>query len=150
MSRRSGTFLKKLRGAKKKLHGPENIRYSRKKGSGDWTPAGYNYMGPGNVIDNAPAQNFADEYAMRHDQAYGDYEWQTGRNPKYEYVIGADDVFEEQMSNTRDDMYQELGYQTFRAKRKAAELGIIPTGRVHKMSRRRSFPNMDEGTHCSF
>jgi hypothetical protein len=150
MSRRSGEYAKKLRRGKNKLQGPENVRYQRPKGSADWTPPGYNYMGPGNVVDNAPAQNFADEYARQHDQAYGEFEWQTGRNPKYEYVVGADDVFEEQMSNTREGFYQELAYQAFRAKRKAAEIGLIPTSRVHKMSKKRSFLNMDQGTHIIF
>ena len=141
----------RFRGEKRKIQGPQNVRYQRRKGTDDWTPSGYNYMGPGNAMDGAPAQNFADEFAHEHDTLYGEYQQQTGRNAKYEYVIGADDVFEQKMSNTRSNMYEEMGFQTFRAKRKLAEFGIIPTGRLNKMSKRKefSFINMEQGTHFS-
>ncbi|KAF0752888.1 hypothetical protein AaE_005876 [Aphanomyces astaci] len=122
---KSGTYIKKLRGEKRKLQGPENIRHARPKTSGDWTPNGYNYMGPGNVLDNAPAQNFADEFALQHDQAYGDFQDQTGRNPKYLYLKGADDIYENQMANTRDNVYEEIAYQTFRIKRKVRKSFIL-------------------------
>lgn len=155
MPRRPGGFTR-LRGGRRKIQGPQNKRYNRPKGKHDWTMQGYNYLGPGNAMDGAPAQSFADEYAVQHDEEYGRFTSQYGINPKYVYVDGVDDEFEKRMENTRDDFASEIAYQAFRAKRKAAEWGVLPRKRLHKMSLKRefyhidSFPNMDQGTQVHY
>lgn len=156
MSRYNGGYAKKLRGPKRKIQGPANARYSRMKGAWDFTPPGYNYMGPGNVVDTAPGQSFADEYAIEHDNAYGDFQAQYGQDPKFVYVQGADDVFEDKMKDAREDFPSEMAFQIFRMKRMAAQYGLIPSRHLNRRSPQQnwfqlgsSLTNMDEGTHYS-
>lgn len=152
MSRRDGAYSKYLRRGKNKLQGPKNKPFSRPKGKHDWTPSGYNYMGPGNVMDDAPAQNFADEFAVQHDTAYGEFSLQNpGQDPKYVYVEGADDVFENQMALTRETWSEEAAYQIFRGKRKLSEFGLLPRKRLQKWTHKDgSLYNMDEGTQAHY
>jgi len=149
---------RRLRHGKNKVQGPQNRRYNRPKNSNDWTPSGYNYMGPGNVLDDAPAQDIADEYAHLHDTQYGEYEANTGNNPKFAFIAGIDDIFEENMNRVREEaLPNEVAYQIFRAKRKLAEFGAIPYRYHHPVSKALTYhqlwhepsshSKMTEGTH---
>ncbi|KAF0703962.1 hypothetical protein AaE_015172, partial [Aphanomyces astaci] len=104
-------------------------------------------MGPGNILDGAPAQNFADEFALEHDTLYGEFEKETGQNAKYVWVEGIDDVFVEKMAMTRYNAYEEGAYQAFMFKRKLADSGIIPKAKFHK-KKQGSFSKMDEAVMC--
>lgn len=118
---------------RKFIHGPYQKRYVRPRGLGYLVP-GTNYLGPGNPMDGAPPQSFADEAAQEHDTLYGEFEEQTGRNPKYEWITGADDVFVDRLED--DDSLSAMAAKAiFKTKRKFAELGLIPTSHVNKWSR---------------
>ena len=56
----------------------------RAKSRGDWTLPGYNYLGPGNPVDDFPPQNEDDAIARDHDMDYQDI-LDSGQNPYLRY-----------------------------------------------------------------
>ena len=60
----------------------------RKRG---WTLPGYNYMGPGNSLDNGPPTSADDNVAMEHDHAYQKY-LDAGQDPYWNYNQADEDA----------------------------------------------------------
>lgn len=96
----------------------------RRKGKYDWTVPGYNYMGPGNVVDNLAGTNAADNAARRHDMAYTHLQ-EEGINPYLTYSK-ADDDFIEAM-DVQDGIVPFVASSVFRGKRLASQLGLLPS-----------------------
>lgn len=118
---------------RKFIQGPENERYVRARDQGYLYP-GTNYLGPGNKMDGAPAQSFADEAAYQHDTDYQDFEEATGRNPKLEYILPADDEFLARLEDD-DTLPAQLAKITFKTKRALSQVGIIPRSHYKKRKR---------------
>lgn len=59
---------------------------------GEFTYPGYNFLGPGNVLDDFQPTNEVDAAALRHDKLYDTLQKSTGKNPKH-YWSDSDQVF---------------------------------------------------------
>lgn len=109
----------------------------RKKGKGDWTVPGYNYLGPGNEIDSYLPVNEADKIAYDHDVAYGELEDKFGGDPRYYYNQDDEDFIElmrlhektenYQAGSTYDKVVQTGSKWAFQFKKLAAKLGLLDT-----------------------
>ena len=69
----------------------------RPKGSGDFSLKGYNYLGPGNIVDEFYPTDMDDAIAKRHDRAYQNI-IDSGQDPYWKY------------SNADEDARQKFGY----------------------------------------
>ncbi len=85
------------------------------------TLPGYNYLGPFNDLNNGPPTNPTDAAAKRHDEAYDKLQ-KEGVNP-YTTYNDADEAFIQEVEN---DIGGLIGKSVFKAKKAAAQLGIIP------------------------
>ena len=97
-------------------------RKPKRKRSG-WTAPGYNYMGPGNPMDNGPPVD-TDDWASRwHDRAYKRYEDEQGIDPKKVWVP------EDQKWLDEADWkgWSSLGKLWFGGKKVLGMLGAIPS-----------------------
>lgn len=66
----------------------------RKKGAGDWSLPGYNYLGPGNPTNDGYLPTDEDDrLSMEHDDKYGDIE-RSGQNPYLKYGEDDEKVYE--------------------------------------------------------
>jgi hypothetical protein len=63
----------------------------RSKGPGDWTLKGYNYLGPGNPIDEFGTMDEDDAIAKKHDKAYQDI-IDSGQDPYWKYSNADEDA----------------------------------------------------------
>jgi|688.fasta_scaffold1160186_2 hypothetical protein len=90
---------------------------------GQFTPKGYNYLGPGNVIDEFRPLNEADSAAYQHDRDYGIYE-DIGINPKF-YWVEEDKTFLEQIQPHKTDQYVEWADWWFKKKKDFYQKNLI-------------------------
>lgn len=96
----------------------------------DLTLPGYNYLGPGNQLDNGEPTNLSDYVAQDHDYEYQRY-IDAGLNP-YLNFNEADQVA---IDNFGNDVGGMIGRAVFKVKKILAESGVI--GHI-------SIPPMDE------
>lgn len=90
---------------KKRIRQAEEEVYEKRKrlrdGKPIWlaprglVPPGYSYLGPGNPMDNGPAQNKNDWVAQKHDDAYGRHYLTTGQDPVKNWVKADEDFLKE-------------------------------------------------------
>lgn len=113
---------------KKQPFVPQANVYSR-----GFVPPGYNYLGPGNSLDNGRPTNRDDAVAEEHDYDYRDIE-AAGDNPYIKYSE-ADDVARQNFGGTWGG---DLGKAFFGQKHEFAKLGVIPVSKVRKQKRLRS------------
>lgn len=71
-------------GLGKRKRGSDGKPLLRPKGPGDWSLPGYNYIGPGNPVDDYEPVDEDDRLAMEHDNAYTRIQ-QEGEDPYYKY-----------------------------------------------------------------
>lgn len=84
-----------------------------------FTAPGHNYFGPGNPKKNGPPLTLYDYFAQIHDQD-DDYEYTAWQE--------SDDILLDQLNaNEPTDAYEVMGRDYFRAKKIAADLGLIRT-----------------------
>lgn len=98
----------------KKLHTGSELIVRPRGHLFDWRVPGYNYLGPGNDIDDYDAVDEADEAARRHDIRYGEYSEQ-GHRPYIEYN-DADEDFIHDM-DSQPGIIPWLAKKTFQAKK---------------------------------
>lgn len=94
----------------------------RPKGKGDWTVPGYNYLGPGNRLDDYPATNEDDAAALTHDKAYDEYISQ-GQDPYWNYNE-ADQEFLDKVGTTYPG---KLAWAIFQLKKGLSKAQILGT-----------------------
>lgn len=100
----------------------------RKRG---WTLPGYNYMGPGNPLDNGPPTSADDNVAMEHDYAYQKY-LDAGQNPYWNYNQ-ADEEAVKKWGNSFGGMGAKA---VFKTKKFLAQHNVI--GHIAKMGVKRT------------
>lgn len=103
----------------------------RAKGRGDWTMPGFNYMGPGNVMDDAPPTNRDDFQAQKHDEQYTEY-LKKGEDPYWNWN-DADEEFIENVGETWTGTAAKKIFQGKRALSKLHALGHIRSTRHNHM-----------------
>nr|QTE03912.1 MAG: capsid protein [Phoenicopteridae parvo-like hybrid virus] len=90
----------------------------RKRGFGDFTAPGYNYLGPGNVVDDYPPVNKNDAIAREHDIEYG----RLGKKAYIRYSKADEDALSQW---TPDDFWSKSAIQIFNAKKELYKRNII-------------------------
>lgn len=106
------------------------LRKERKHRQRGWTLPGYNYLGPGNSLDNGPPTSFDDAVAQVHDNDYQDYIDQ-GLDPYWNYNE-ADDKAIDQWGNSVGGL---IGKGVFKTKKFLAHHKVL--GTIQKTSKRR-------------
>lgn len=116
------------------------LRAGRKRKNRGFVLPGYNYLGPGNDLDNGPPTKRSDFFAKLHDIEYDKIEKQ-GLHPKWIYSK-ADDDFIENIAQEKD-YGAVLGSLWFKAKRTATEAGFVTD---HRPNQVRRIENTSENT----
>ena len=101
----------------------------RKKGKGDWSLPGYNFIGPGNPLDNAEPTSRGDQLALTHDKEYEKL-IQQKMDPYYNWNQADEDFLngiqnEWSGKNIKNTYGEFLGHTFFHGKRKAHQMGLI-------------------------
>lgn len=107
-------------------------KHSRPRPYRGWVLPGYNYLGPGNDLDNGEPTNESDAAAQRHDVEYDKYQ-KEGQDPYWNWNK-ADETFLSETEAAKD-YGGRLGHLFFSGKKRAHSLGFI--GRLPDLDKRR-------------
>lgn len=101
----------------------------RAKTRGDWTLPGYNYLGPGNALDDYPPTNEDDRLALKHDQAYSQY-IEQGYDPYWNF----NDADQEFLDYVGATFPGKLAWAVFQVKKGLSHAHVLGTIRGYVIS----------------